>query len=134
MSEHVGHTRDAGWQAGASRTVHLPPTSVWEFLVSSAGTRIWLGHTELPTRPGQRYATTDGTTGEIRTYREVDRIRLTWRPKDRRQPATYQIALRPTSTGCTIVLHLERLSDRAERQAMKAKLAGIADRLRDELA
>ena len=86
----VGRTRDAGWQIGVSKTIDRPVEDVWGFLTSPAGVAIWLGegvtvHSErgagLSDR-GAGYETKAGVRGETRSFRELDRIRLTWQPSD----------------------------------------------------
>lgn len=39
----VGKTRDGGWQIGVS-TVDQPVKEVWDFLTSTEGTGLWVGH------------------------------------------------------------------------------------------
>jgi len=56
----VGKTRDAGWQVGASRTLHHPLDRVWTTLVEHSD--LWLGPgTGLPTEPGTGLPTEPGT-------------------------------------------------------------------------
>ena len=124
----VGKTKDAGWQIGLSRTIATDLESAWRYLISDRGLAVWLGDgVETPLAKGQVFETDDGTTGDIRSLRERDRIRLTWQPVDRPDPATVQIALTPTSTGCTFRFHTERLYDEAEREFMRSHWRNIAD-------
>jgi uncharacterized protein YndB with AHSA1/START domain len=71
----VGHTRDAGWEIGVSKTIDHPIGEVWDFITSPAGVAIWLGEgvTVLSER-GAGYETTDGVRGEARSFRELDRL------------------------------------------------------------
>ena len=89
----VGKTKDAGWQIGVSRTVGAPAADVWELLVSERGTAIWLGAGARLGDPGDRFEAADGTTGEIRSLRPLDRVRLTWRPPDWDHDSTVQVAI-----------------------------------------
>jgi uncharacterized protein YndB with AHSA1/START domain len=130
----IGLTRDAGWQIGVSRTVHVPIEEAWNFLVSAAGLAIWLGTgVDTPLAKGQCYETTDGTTGEIRSLHKLDRVRLTWKPKDRHHSATTQASVQPTNTGCTIRLHTEKLVDAEDRDRMRAHWQTIAERLNEAM-
>lgn len=135
MSERpVGKTRDAGWQIGVSRTIAVDLDTAWEYLTSDAGLGVWLGPgVATPLRKGQVYETGDGTTGEIRSLRDRDRIRLTWQPVDRPDHATVQIALAPAATGCTVRFHTERLYDGQEREAMRTHWKAIAETIEKEL-
>jgi uncharacterized protein YndB with AHSA1/START domain len=121
MSERpTGRTRDAGWQIGVSRTLPVDLDTAWGYLVSDAGVRRWLGTgVDTPLTPGVRYRTDEGTTGEVRSRRERNRIRLTWHPPERGDHATVQIALTPSAGGCTVRFHTERLHDADERERMR---------------
>ena len=126
----VGKTRDAGWQIGVSRTFPVALEDAWEFLLSTRGLDLWLGQDILvPLAKGQRYRTRSGTTGEIRSLRPFDRVRLTWQPHDRADDATVQLALTRAAGGCTVRFHAERLYDGAERAAMRDHWRDIIARL-----
>ena len=130
----VGKTRDAGWQIGVSRTVHVDLDTAWDFLISQPGIAIWLGSgVEPPLRVGDGYVTDAGVRGEVRSVRERDRVRMTWQPPDRSKAATLQVALRQAATGCTFRFHAERLADSDERERMRSHLKAIAGRLEEEL-
>lgn len=131
MSERpVGLTQDVGWEVGASRTFPMSLQAAWDLMLSPAGVAIWLGEgVPLPLETGGTYETADGTAGEIRSVRPRDRVRLTWRPPDREQEATLQFALRETPTGCAIGFHAEHLVSAEDREAVRARLRGVLDRL-----
>lgn len=118
----VGKTRDAGWQVGVSKTVHLPVEEVWEFLTSPQGTALWLGHgVEALEERGNRYATSEGTVGETRSFHPHDRIRLTWQPADWDHESTVQVAVSSGGPGRTMIrFHQERLVDAYERERQRA--------------
>jgi uncharacterized protein YndB with AHSA1/START domain len=117
----VGHTRDAGWQIGVSKTVGRPAEAVWAFITSPAGVAIWLGEgvTVLPER-GAVYETTAGVRGETRSFRDLDRVRLTWQPPDWAHDTTLQLTVRPAGEGrATLRVHQERLADAGEREQQR---------------
>lgn len=117
----VGHTRDAGWQIGVSKTVDRSAETVWAFITSQAGVAIWLGDgvTVLSER-GVGYETTAGVRGETRSFRELDRLRLTWRPPDWAHDTTLQLTVRSAGAGrATLRVHQERLADAAEREQQR---------------
>ena len=125
MSEHrgqVGKTKDAGWQIGVSKTVDHPIERVWEFLTSSEGAAMWLGHgVRTLDDIGARYETSDGTVGETRSFRPRDRIRLTWRPPGWDHDSTVQVAVTSSSAGRTVIrFHQERLTGTREREQQRA--------------
>lgn len=117
----VGKTEGAGWEIGVSKTVDHPIDEVFAFLTSPDGTALWLGHDvhELG-EPGHTFKTAEGTTGEIRSYRPGDRIRLTWKPKDWDHESTVQVTV--TTKGddrTTLQFHQERLTGGAERERQR---------------
>jgi uncharacterized protein YndB with AHSA1/START domain len=130
----VGQTRDAGWQIGVSRTLPVDLDTLWDHLISPRGLEAWLGTgVGTPLVKGQRFETDDGVSGEIRSLRPHDRIRLTWQPSDRPDSATVQVAVASTKTGCVLRFHTERLYDQSEREAMRSHwrsvIAVIAEQL-----
>lgn len=126
----VGLTQDVGWEVGASKTVPLSLEAAWDLMVSPDGVAIWLGEgVRLPLEKGARYETADGTTGEIRSVRPRDRVRLTWRPVDREQEATLQFALTETPTGCAIGFHAEHLTSAEDREIVREQLRDVLERL-----
>lgn len=127
----VGLTKDAGWEAGKSKTLPLTPEQAWDLLLSPAGLAAWLGDdlAALPHEKGARYETAHGTTGEVRSFRPVERMRVTWQPPGRDAPATLQVALRPGPRGTAIGFHAERLSGPEEREALIARWGEALARL-----
>jgi uncharacterized protein YndB with AHSA1/START domain len=123
----VGRTRDAGWQIGVSKTIDLPVEEVWAFITSPAGVAIWLGEgvTVLSER-GAGYETAAGVRGETRSFRELDRLRLTWQPPDWTHDTTLQLVVTPAGEGRTrLTVHQERLADAAEREQQRRHWQGV---------
>jgi len=133
----VGKTKDAGWQIGVSITVPRPATEVWDWLVSPEGIATWLGPgVEFAGEKGEPYESEDGTRGELRSFRPLDRIRLTWQPADWPHESTVQIAVDDKGDRTRIVFHQERLSDADERaqqrEHWKAVSAAVASHFATE--
>lgn len=127
----VGHTRDAGWQIGVSKTVDRSVEDVWSFVTSPEGVAIWLGEgvTLLPER-GAGYETTSGVRGETRSFHELDRIRLTWQPPGWAHDTTLQLAVRSAGEGRTMLrVHQERLADATEREQQRRHWQGVINAL-----
>ena len=127
----AGRTKDAGWQIGVSITVDGPVELVWDRLVSVEGVAAWLGSGVIfRGERGEPYGTTDGVTGEVRSFRPGDRIRLTWQPADWDHETTVQIALDDRRDRVGVRFHQERLADAAEREAQRRHWKDVAQRLR----
>lgn len=127
----VGRTADAGWEIGVSRTVPLPLEEAWALVVSPEGLAAWLGAgATLAEEPGTPYLTADGTTGEVRSYRSLDRVRVTWRPPTWDHDTTVQIALSAKGPDRTVIgFHQERMADAGERERQRAHWSAVMDRL-----
>jgi len=130
MSERrTGHTKDAGWEIGVSRTVSFPTEEVWDFLASPAGSAVWLGSgVRRLDEPGAAYETETGTVGQVRGFRPQDRVRLTWQPVDWDHDSTVQVTVTPVGGDRTrIVFHQERLVDAAERERQRGHWQAVMD-------
>ncbi|OZM72678.1 activator of Hsp90 ATPase 1 family protein [Amycolatopsis antarctica] len=124
----VGRTKDAGFQIGVSKTIPYATAEVWRFLVSPEGRTLWLGETDTwePVR-GAGYRTTEGTVGEIRGFREGDRIRLTWLPADRQRETTVQVAVSAQGDRTVLRFHQERMADAEERTRQREHWSAVMD-------
>ncbi|MFJ1895344.1 MULTISPECIES: SRPBCC domain-containing protein [unclassified Streptomyces] len=126
-----GLTQDAGWQIGVSATLPFPRSVVWEFMVSPEGIELWLGEgAELPPAPtkGTTFETVDGVTGEIRSYRPLDRIRAT------RGTTTVQLAVSSSGDRSVLRFHQEHLASAEEREQQRAHWQGVMERVTKELS
>jgi len=112
----VGETKDVGFQIGVSRTLPYRVEDVWELLTGVDGLGLWLGVLEEwePVKGG-RYRTDAGTVGEIRSFRENDRIRMTWRPAGWNHDSTVQVAMTPREGRTVLRFHQEWLANPDER-------------------
>lgn len=127
----VGHTRDAGWQIGVSKTVDHPVEDVWSFITSPAGIAIWLGDgVTVLSELGEGYETTDGVRGETRSFRELDRLRLTWQPPGWRHDTTLQLTVSAAGAGrARLGVHQERLANAEERERQRTHWRGVINAL-----
>ncbi|WP_033295575.1 SRPBCC family protein [Amycolatopsis jejuensis] len=134
MANEVGKTAQSGWEIGVSRTLPYPGGRVWEF-VTGEGLEIWLGPgVELPRERGAGYETESGTTGEVRSFHEGTRVRLTWRPKDWDHDSTLQITVVDQGKRSTLKIHQEWLADAAERAEQRAYWKQVVERIEAALA
>ena len=125
----TGMTRDVGWEIGVSRTVPFPLEEVWDFLTSPEGSAVWLGAgVQRLDEPGREYQTSQGTSGEIRSFRPLDRVRLTWQPTDWAHDSTVQFTVTGAAAGRTMLrFHQERLADAREREQQRAHWRAVLD-------
>lgn len=123
----VGRTRDAGWQIGVSKTIDRPVEELWAFVTSPAGVAIWLGDgVTLEPERGAGYETAAGVRGETRSFRHLDRLRLTWQPPDWNHETTLQLVVRSAGEGrARLSVHQERLADAVERERQRRHWQGV---------
>jgi uncharacterized protein YndB with AHSA1/START domain len=114
----IGQTKDAGFQIGVSKTLPYSPEAVWAAIMSDEGIALWLGKGATLVK-GQPYETDDGTVGEVRSLNEVDRVRVTWRPKDWDHETTVQIAIAASGGKTRLNFHQERMAGPAERERQR---------------
>lgn len=127
----VGKTRDAGWQIGVSKTIDRPVEDVWSFITSPEGIAIWLGEgVTVLSELGAGYETTAGVRGETRSFRPLDRVRLTWQPPGWRHETTLQLTVSPAGAGrARLGVHQERLADAEEREQQRTHWRGVVNAL-----
>ena len=125
----TGLTKGVGWEIGVSRTVAFPLVDVWDFLTSPEGSAVWLGvGVQRLDEPGLDYHTSEGTSGEIRSFRPLDRVRLTWQPPGWAHESTVQFTVTAAAAGRTMLrFHQERLADAAEREQQRAHWRAVLD-------
>jgi len=127
MTPPTGLTKDAGYEIGVSRTLPLPAEEVWRFLTGREGLTMWLGEgARIEPRRGAAYTLADGTTGEVRGYKEGARLRLTHRPAGQRE-TTIQITVTPRGNRALLQFHQERLADSAERERRRRHWKAVMD-------
>ncbi len=131
MTQEIGQTRDVGFEIGVSRTIPFTRRVVWDFLASPEGHAVWLGPgAVLAPERGHRYRTTDGTVGEVRSFRELDRIRLTWQPAGWDHDTTIQVTVSGSAAHATVLrFHQEWLADGQERERQRAHWRAVMDRM-----
>lgn len=116
----VGLTKDTGWQVGARRMYPVALEEAWQLVVSSEGTRIWLGEVTDPNWvEGAGYELSDGTSGEIRIFKPNSHLRITYFPPGWPRSSTIQVRVISGGPKTQISFHQEHLSDaqaRAERK------------------
>lgn len=130
MGGPVGRTKDVGWQIGVSRTLPHPVEEVWALVTGPAGLAVWLGAgvPEVPPKGGT-YRTTDGTTGEVRGLRGLDRVRLTHRLAGSATATTVQVTVSAAPGGTTLRFHQEHLAGPDERERQRTHWQGVVGRL-----
>jgi len=130
----VGRTRDAGWQIGVSKTLPHPVATVWSLLTSPRGIALWLGSGARLGGPGERYETAAGTTGEIRSLHDRDRVRLTWRPEGWDHDTTVQVTVTDAGDGRTVLrFHQEWLAGADERERQREHWQAVMARVVEAL-
>lgn len=127
----TGLTRDAGWQIGVSRTFAAPIEQAWDVLVDGPGLPLWLGAgAVLPEEVGGTYRAEDGTQGELRSLRPLDRVRLTLQSPGRAgRPTVVQLVVVAGATGTSVRFHQEHLADADERERQRDHWTAALDRL-----
>lgn len=131
-----GENPNVEFEIGIQRTIPVDRETLWTYLVDD-GFEVWLGEVngQFPA-PNIHYETTDGTTGEVRTIADGERIRLTWQPNRLDDPATLQLTLScPPSTDdrTTLRVHLEKLPDATAREDLRTHWQAVLDRIQADL-
>lgn len=133
----VGLTRDTGYQIGVRRTLPITLADAWALLFSPEGLALWLGNgAALPWPPdkGAQYRLPDGAQGEIRVFKPLSHIRITWQPEGWARASTIQVRVMPANGDrAVIAFHQEHLPDGAAREARRAHFSAALDALEARL-
>jgi uncharacterized protein YndB with AHSA1/START domain len=126
----LGQTATGGFQIGVQRTVAASPRRVWRFVTSKPGLRCWLGDARaFRVKPGARYETAQGTSGEIRVVKAGERLRLSWQPRGAKSASTLQLTFAPAGKKTAVHFHHEKLSGLAERRRMRQRWSTALDQI-----
>ena len=129
-SRVIGETAEAGFEIGVQKTFNLPAEQAWDLLTSTAGLKTWLGDvTGMQFIKGQKYRTSEGVRGEIRSLKPGERIRLTWQPADWSKSSTLQFSIIPKKNRVSIRIHHEKLAGETERSQMRDRWREVLERL-----
>jgi len=108
-NKQIGKTKDVGWQFGLRKTLPLSQESVWDFMFSEQGLKIWLGELEQELEVKKHYKTKSGIDGLIRVFKPYSHIL-----------STLQVRVMGDNKKATISFHQEKLLDNKQREKMKA--------------
>jgi len=119
-NKQIGKTKDVGWQFGLRKTLSLSQESVWDFIFSEQGLKIWLGELEQELEVRKHYKTKSGIDGLIRVFKPYSHIRMNWKKQNWDNLSTLQVRVMGDNKKATISFHQERLLDNKQREEMKA--------------
>ena len=126
----VGQTSAGGFQIGVQRTLPVPVDMAWDLLTEGPGRAIWLGTVDnLEFQKGERYRTSEGVWGEVRSVAAGQRVRLTWHSPMLASPSTLQVYIAPSGEKSSVRFHQERLSSLDERESMRQHWRDVLERL-----
>ena len=119
-NKQIGKTKDVGWQFGLRKTLSLSQESVWDFMFSEQGLKIWLGELEQELEVKKHYKTKSGIDGLIRVFKPYFHIRMNWKKQNWDNLSTLQVRVMGDNKKATISFHQEKLLDNKQREEMKA--------------
>ena len=125
----VGKTKGQGWEIGVRKTFAIGTGRMWEALTTQPGLSYWLGTgVNADFEKGDTYKTTEGTTGDIRSFEAGRLIRMTWQPRDADLSSTLQIRVLPAKKGSTLNIHHEKLLSDEQREVMRKHWSSVIDK------
>jgi uncharacterized protein YndB with AHSA1/START domain len=129
-SRILGETASAGFEIGVQKAIPIPAGEAWQLITSPKVLKIWLGNiSNLNLVKGYRYQTSEGTSGEIRSVKPGEKIRLTWQPHEWKGASTLQISLVPNGNKTSIRIHHEKLVDHDARINMQMHWKEVFERI-----
>ena len=133
----AGEAPGVGFELGFQRPIETDRETLWTYLMDD-GVEVWLGDVDgqFPA-PNIHYETADGTTGEVQTLTQGERIRLSWQPARLTEPAILQLTVscpRDAADQSTLRVHLEQLPDATAREDLRTHWQAVLDRIQAELS
>ncbi|NIV13012.1 MAG: DUF4287 domain-containing protein [Aliifodinibius sp.] len=130
----VGQTESAGFEIGIQRTFPVSESELWKLITESPGRDIWLGTVpDLKLSKGFTYQTAEGTRGEIRSFKNESKLRLTWQQPNRQAATTLQLSVQERGEKAVIRIHQEKLSNENEREQMRQHWSEVLDKIEQML-
>ncbi len=130
-----GLTLDAGFEVGVQRTLPVAAETLWSFMLSPQGLLLWLGGEigQFPQDKGEKFKTTNGFEGELRSITPGRKLRLTWQPPERDRPTTVQIYVIDQGKSASLRFHQEKLDSADEREKMRVRWQRVAEEIRSAI-
>lgn len=126
----VGQTSAGGFQIGVQMTLPASTDEAWDVMMEGPGRDLWLGTADgIEFRKGERYRTSEGASGEVRSVAPGERVRLTWASPALAHPSTLQVTILPSGEKASVRFHQERLSSLEERERMRKHWRGVLQEL-----
>lgn len=130
----TGETKTAGFAVGVQKTIDKKAQEIWKFLMSKKGQKIWLGETyNFAPLAGYGYRTDSGISGEIRSVKLGEKIRISWKLPHWRSLSTLQIYLMPVGKKTSIRIHHEKLGGPKTRAEMKKHWLEVLNKIEHTL-
>ncbi len=129
----VGQTKDVGFQFGLRKTLSISSESMWEFLFSENGLRIWLGKLKSEFGPDQNFETENGITGSFRVFNPKSHFRINWKKENWVNTSTVQIRVIGNQERSTLAIHQEKLLGPEQRSEMKVHWNAVMGKIVKEL-
>lgn len=96
-------------------TVPVPPSRVWEHLVSPTGTAALLGPGAILGSKGESWRSSDGPYGVVRSYHPLEQIRVSWHADDDAPSTLVDLTLAPEGEGTRLDLSHDAGSPEMQR-------------------
>ena len=126
----VGQPSTADYQIGVQKTLPIPMEVAWRLLAHSPGRDAWLGTTAgLKFEKGEKYQTSEGTWGEVRSVVPWQKVRLTWSSTALARQSTVQVTLVASGDKTSVRFHQEGLSGLEERDLMRSHWRAVLESL-----
>lgn len=127
--QHVGQTRDAGFQIGVRRILPIEHKAAWRLLTSREGVRMWLGEIEGELAKGVAYRLSDDTIGHVSVFVRLSHLRITRQPQASARASTIQLRVIPNGDCTTVAFHEEQLPRPDERAQRRIYYRAVLDQL-----
>lgn len=129
----TGWTKDAGFQIGVRKTLHVSHQRLWSFFFSDEGIAIWFGKLNHALPLQQAFRSEEGYEGVITTFKEGSHLRMKWKKPGWERFSMLQVRIMPQEGRTVLSFHQDQLPGETQRTEMRAYWQKVIARIEQGL-
>ncbi|MGL4631724.1 MAG: SRPBCC domain-containing protein [Leadbetterella sp.] len=134
VSEKPVKINDLGFQVSISKVFSVSTETIWEFILSDEGIKVWLGTMSIEDFEIQKpFTTVEGIEGKLTVFKPNCHLRLKWKPKHWQKFSTIELRVTNRKGKASVIFHQTGFFEIEKREEMRIYWKGIISKMNDEL-